>query len=128
MRGFSINICPNLSAHCYKWVNLEYQDREKERSHQLQLAQAKLALEEKKEANQAVDRAADRNLVQSSIRWGLGIFLAVFISSLGFSYAVKDAEGKIPLTVLSIAAGVVGGTSIAGLNSKVNSQASNKQP
>lgn len=111
-----------------KWVSLEYQDRDKERSHQLQLAQARLALEEKKEANQAADRAADRNFVQSSVRWGLGIFLAVFISSLGFSYAVKDAEGKIPLTVLSIAAGVVGGTGIAGLKSKVNSQASNKQP
>ena len=103
-----------------KWVNLEYQDRDKERSHQLQLAQAKLDLEKKKEANKASERAADRNFVQSSIRWGLGIFFVVFLSSLGFAYAVRDEEGKIPLTVLSIAAGVLGGTSIAGLKNKNN--------
>ncbi len=105
-----------------KWVNLEYQDRDKERSHQLQIAQAKLSLEEKRDASKAADRTADRNFVQSSVRWGLGIFLAVFISSLGFAYVVKDAEGKIPLTVLSVAAGVLGGTGIAGLKSKESHQ------
>ncbi len=106
-----------------KWVNLEYQDRDKEPSHQLQLAQAKLALEEKREANKAADRAADRNFFQSSVRWGLGIFLAVFLSSLGFSYAVRNADGKIPLTVLSVAAGVLGGTGVARLKSNANNQA-----
>jgi hypothetical protein len=106
-----------------KWVNLEYQDRDKERAHQFQLAQAKLALEEKKETNQSAERAADRNLVWSSIRWGAGIFLAVFLSALGFSIAVKDAEGKIPQTVLSFAAGIAGGTGLtAGLKRKGNQQ------
>jgi hypothetical protein len=53
----------------------------------------------------------------------LGIFLAVFISALGFSYSVKDAEGKIARTVLSFAAGALGGTGItASLKSKANNQ------
>lgn len=104
-----------------KWVNLEYQDREKERTHQLQLAQAKLDLEEKKEVNRATERTADRDLIKGSLRWGLGIFLAVFLSALGFSYVVKDADGKIPQTVLSIAAGVLGGTGVtAGLRRNGN--------
>ncbi|MEO1386184.1 MAG: hypothetical protein AAFV85_02275 [Cyanobacteria bacterium J06634_6] len=112
-----------------KWVNLEYQDRNEERAHQLRLAQAKLALEEKVEANKAADRAANRSFFQNSIRWGMGIFLAVFISSLGFAIAVEDEEGKIPLTVLSITAGILGGTGIARLKGSVSDQNNaNKQP
>jgi len=49
-------------------VNLDCQDRDKERTHQFQLAQAKLALEEKKEVNRTAERAAERNLIQGRIR------------------------------------------------------------
>lgn len=123
-----------------KWVALDYRDRADDRSQQLQLAQAQLALEDKKESNRLsasnADRdllksslREDRNLLQGSLRWGLSIFLSVFVASLAFSYAVGDKEGKTPQMIVTLAAGVLGGTGLSSVRGKTSDKDSkSKKP
>ena len=110
-----------------KWVALDYKDRADDRSQQLQLAQAQLALEEKKESNRLSASNADRALLQGSLRWGLSIFLSVFVSSLAFSYAVGDKEGKTPQMIVTLAAGVLGGTGLSSIKGKASDKDSNSK-
>lgn len=103
------------------WVQLDYQDRDKERTHQIELAdkdrrhQIELAriaqeTEKLKENNRASERQNDRAITQKNIRWGLSIFLAVFLASLGYGYVKNDSE--VPKTILTLGAGLLGGTGI----------------
>jgi hypothetical protein len=81
------------------WVQLEYQDRDKARDHQIALAKINQEAEKLKETNRAQEKRDDRATTQKNLRWGMGIFFAIFIASLGYGYLKND--GELPKTILS---------------------------
>ncbi|NJM47101.1 MAG: hypothetical protein HC860_13835 [Alkalinema sp. RU_4_3] len=67
-------------------------------------------MKKSKKNNRASEKKDDRATTQKNLRWGLGIFLAVFIASLSYGYARNDSE--VPKTILTLGAGLLGGTGI----------------
>jgi hypothetical protein len=92
------------------WVQLDYQNRDKERSHQIELARIAQETEKLKETNRATEKKDDRATTQKNLRWGLGLFFAVFIASLGYGYFKNDSD--LPKTILTLGAGLLGGTGL----------------
>lgn len=97
------------------WVQLDYRDRDKERSHQIELAKIAQATEQLKETNRASERKSEQTTAQKNLRWGLGVFFAIFVSSMAYGYLKNDNE--IPKTIITVGAGLLGG---AGLKESLN--------
>jgi hypothetical protein len=95
------------------WVQLEYQDRNKERTHQIELAKIAQETEKLKENNRASEKKDDRATTQKNLRWVLSIFLAVFVSSLVYGFVKND--NKIIEKVLDLSVGLAAGSVTGGL-------------
>jgi hypothetical protein len=105
------NVPPSEAlAYIDAWVKLEYQDRDKQRIQQIERDKIAQENEKLKENNRASEKKDDRATSQKNLRWALGIFLAVFVASLGYGYVKNDSE--VPKTILTLGAGLLGGTGI----------------
>ncbi len=109
-----------------KWKENEQRLREKEVDQKHALALQTLALEERKEENRQSDQREARQGNQKGIVWAIAAFSTVFVASLGFSFAIKDKEARVPISLLTTGAALLGGTALKGATQAGKSSASDK--
>ncbi len=104
----------------------EQQLREKEIDQKHELALKTLALEERKEENRNIEQREIRQGNQKHLAWAMTAFSCLFVASLGFSVAIKDKEARVPISLLTTGAALLGGTALKELTQPSKSSESNK--